>query len=181
MKRHTGLKVVSREETGTEPSESRETRVVSPTERGILATLGEMERMIEASFSRPFFGFNMLPMQHLLHNLGSIGEFSPTIDVFDARNEVVVKAELAGMKRDDINVEFIENSLVISGEKKAEETVERKGYYRAERSYGSFKRALALPEGIDPEKANASFKDGILEIRIPKTAETRKVRHVTIH
>lgn len=77
-------------------------------------------------------------------------------------------------------VKLVENSLVISGEKKSEEKVEQKDYLRLERSYGSFSRSLRLPEGVDTEKARASFKDGILEIRIPKTEPTSIVRQVKV-
>lgn len=180
MRRQMELKVVPREETGKGVTATPEARAASVTERGILATLGEMERLIDETLHRPFFGLNAQPMRQLLRNLGNFGEFAPSVDIFEEKNDVVVKAELPGIKREDINVELIGNSMVISGEKKSEEKVDRKGYYRVERSYGSFHRALTLPEGIDANKAKASFKDGVLEVRIPKTTEQGNIRRIAI-
>ncbi len=110
------------------------------------------------------------------------GEIAPSIDIFEEGDDVVVKAELPGMKKEDIEVNLSDDSITIAGEKKKEETVERKGYYRHECSYGSFARSFGLPSEVRPDEAKAEFKDGILEIRIPKTEEAKKkVRKVTIH
>jgi HSP20 family protein len=86
----------------------------------------------------------------------------------------VVKAELPGMKKEDIDVSLTEDTITISGEKKKEEKIEKKDYYSLERSYGSFKRSFSLPAEVQTEKASAKFKDGVLEIRIPKTEEAKK-------
>ena len=101
-------------------------------------------------------------------------ELSPAIDIFYQDDAVVVKAELPGMKKEDINVELNDGVLRIHGEKKREEKVEKKDYYRMERSVGSFERRISLPSGIEAEKTKASFKDGVLEIQIPKTEEAKK-------
>ena len=148
-------------------------------EREMLTTLNEMERWFEDALHRPFLGFHRLPLLNLLGERRS-GDFVPSIDVFEEGNELVVKAELAGIKRDDIKVEFSGNTLTLSGVKKAEEKVERKDFYRVEQSYGSFSRTLDLPEGINIDKVKASYRDGLLEIRIPRTAESRKVHSVPI-
>ena len=86
----------------------------------------------------------------------------------------MVKAELPGMKKEDINVDLNDGVLRITGEKKREEKVEKKDYYRLERAVGSFERRISLPSGIEAEKTKASFKDGVLEIQIPKTEEAKK-------
>lgn len=101
-------------------------------------------------------------------------EISPTIDIFEEKDEVVLKAELPGMTKEDVNVNITENTLTISGEKKKEEKVEKKDYYHLERSYGSFSRSLRLPADVQSEKAKATFRDGVLEIRVPKTEEAKK-------
>lgn len=184
MRRQTGLKVMPREDTGKTSGRrvtgALETTPVTSFERSILTTLNEMERMFEEAVHRPFFGFNMQPFRQVFHGLGRFGEFSPAIDIFDEGNEVIVKSELPGMKKEDINVELLGNTLCISGEKKSEEKVDQKGFFRLERSYGSFRRALTMPEGIDYGKAKADFKNGILEIRIPKTGERSLMRHIPI-
>ena len=101
-------------------------------------------------------------------------ELSPTIDIFEESNDVVVKAELPGIKKEDIDVKVTDTTITISGEKKKEEKVENKDYYRMESSYGSFTRAFSLPSEVQTDRVKAQYKDGILEIRIPKTEEAKK-------
>ncbi|KAF0216556.1 MAG: HSP20 family [Geobacteraceae bacterium] len=148
------------------PSGTRETLPATTFERNILSTLHDMERMMEETFHRPFF--SMTPFRHLLHEFGSFGEVTPTIDVFEQGNEVVVKSEIPGIKREDVNLKVVDNNLIISGEKKTEEKVERKDYLRVERSHGTFNRTISLPEGCDFDHIKANYKDGVLEVRIPK-------------
>ena len=138
---------------------------------GIWSNLEDMERWMEESMHRPFlFDFGFRPISRLLHELRGEGEVTPNVDIYTAGNEVVLKAELPGMKREEINVRVVGNNIVISGEKKTEDKVERKDYLRVERSYGSFSRTLHLPEGCMSENATANFKDGILEVRVPRKA-----------
>jgi len=184
MRRHGDLKMMPREETG-KSSGKRESGALETTpstsfERSILTTLNEMERMFEETIHRPFFGFNMQPFRHVFQGLGGFGEFSPAVDIFDEGKEIVVKGEFPGMGKEDINVELLGNTLCISGEKKSEEKVDRKGYFRMERGYGSFRRNLTLPEGIDYGKVKAEFRNGVLEVRIPKAGEKSSVRHIPI-
>jgi len=148
-------------------------------EREMLTTLHEMEHWFEDALHRPFFGFHRLPLMNLLGERRG-GDFVPAIDMFEEGNELVVKAELAGLRKEDIRLDLAGNMLTLSGEKRGEEKVERKDYYRVEQSYGTFSRTLQLPEGVNMEAVKAQFKDGILEIRIPKNAETAKIRTVPI-
>jgi HSP20 family protein len=135
-----------------------------------LSHFSEMERMMEDFFRRPF---SMFPA--IWPNMGfSEEELSPAVDIFEQDDAVVVKAELPGMKKEDINVELNDGVLRITGEKKREEKVEKKDYYRLERSVGSFERRISLPSGIETEKTKASFKDGVLEIQIQKTEKAKK-------
>jgi len=101
-------------------------------------------------------------------------ELSPTVDIFEDASDVVVKAELPGMKKEDIDVKLTEGVITISGEKKKEEKIEKKNYYRLERSFGSFSRSFNLPAEVQTDKAKAQFKDGILEVRVPKTEEAKQ-------
>lgn len=148
-------------------------------EREMLSTLHEMERWFEDALHRPFFGFHRLPLANLLGERRS-GDFVPAIDMFEEGNELVVKAELAGIKREDIKVELAGNTLILSGEKRSKEKIDRKDYFRVEQSYGSFSRTLELPEEVNVDAVSAHYKDGLLEIRIPKMGETRKVQTVAI-
>jgi HSP20 family protein len=159
------------------PMTHETTTTVAP--RGIWTTLEEMERWMEESMHRPFlFDFGFRPISRLLHDLRGEGLVTPVIDVFTEGNEVVVKAELPGMKREEINLRLVDNNLVISGEKQSEEKVERKDYLRLERSYGTFSRTIHLPEGSMTEKTTANFKDGVLEVRVPRSGsgEAKAIR-----
>ncbi len=137
-----------------------------------LSPFEEMERRLEGFFGRPFslFGPSWFPRL----KMPEMEELSPTVDIFEEGGDVVVKAELPGIKKEDIDVRLTDSTITISGEKKREEKVEKKGYHRIERSYGSFARAFTLPSEVQTDKAKAQFKDGILEIRAPKTEEAKQ-------
>jgi HSP20 family protein len=97
------------------------------------------------------------------------------MDVYEENDEIVVNAELPGMSIDDIRVSIMDNNiLTIRGEKKKEEEESGKAFYRAERVFGVITRAVALPAEIDPEQVRATFKDGMLEVRLPKSPEAKK-------
>lgn len=93
-------------------------------------------------------------------------EWMPTVDVITRDGDTVIKAELPGMKREDIEVSFQNGVLTISGARKEEEEQKGAGYLVKERRYGSFRRAMTLPEGTDESKIKASFKDGLLEVTV---------------
>jgi HSP20 family protein len=101
-------------------------------------------------------------------------ELSPDIDLYEDQNEIVVKAELPGMTKDDIQISLNDNILTIRGEKKKEEEDQGKDYYRSERVYGAFVRSLALPAEINQDKVRATFRNGVLEIRLPKSEQAKK-------
>lgn len=149
-------------------------------ERSILSTLNDMERWMEESLARPFSGLRLTPFRQMFNEIGTKGDIAPAVDVFEEGNEVVVKAELPGMKREEVDVRLSGNMLTIAGEKRSEGTVERKDFLRLERTYGSFSRTLRLPEGIRSESAKAHFVNGVLEVRIPRDESEKGVRHIDI-
>ncbi len=100
----------------------------------------------------------------------------PAVDVFDNKDAVVVKAELAGMDPDDIQIEVEDNVLTVKGERRFDEKVDEERYYRVERRYGSFQRSLALPQGVKPDDISASYDDGILTVTVPKVDEEKPKR-----
>ena len=100
----------------------------------------------------------------------SASEFQPRIDVTDEGDALRIVAELPGMTRDDVELELIEDMLIISGDKRFESTSEEQGCYRVERSFGHFQRAVPLPAGIDLDRAEAKFENGVLTLRVPKAA-----------
>ncbi len=103
----------------------------------------------------------------------------PRMDVFRRNGEMVVKTDLPGMKKDEVEVVVEEGELVLKGERKHEVETKEEDYYRSERAYGSFYRRLPLPEGVDPSKVTAKFSEGVLEVDIPlpaaKKPERRKI------
>ena len=100
----------------------------------------------------------------------------PAVDVFDRKDAVVLKAELAGMDPDAIQIEVEDNVLTIKGERKFEERVDDERYHRIERRFGSFQRNLALPQGVKPEDIAAGYEDGILTVSVPKAEEEKPKR-----
>jgi len=103
----------------------------------------------------------------------------PAVDVFDTQDAVVLKAELAGMKPDDIQIEVEDNVLTIKGERKFEEKVDEERYYRVERRFGSFQRSLALPQGVKADQIEAAYDEGILTVTVPK-AEQEKPKRIEV-
>jgi len=101
------------------------------------------------------------------------GAWVPAVDIFETNEAIVLKAELPGITSQDISVEVKDNTLTLKGEKKFEKEVKEENYHRVERSYGSFQRAFTLPGTIHQEKVKAKFKDGILEITLPKVEEAK--------
>jgi len=104
-------------------------------------------------------------------------EPTPMVDIYEEDDKLVVKCDLPGMTRDDIEINLTDDTITISGEKRKEEKVEKKNYFRLERAYGAFKRSFALPVEVDTDKAKASFKDGVLEVKIPKTEAAKQKGH----
>ncbi|MCL5978683.1 MAG: Hsp20/alpha crystallin family protein [Nitrospirae bacterium] len=102
-----------------------------------------------------------------------MGVIVPNIEMYDRKNEIVLKAELPGVSKEDIDLTITKDSLTLKGEIKKEEEIKEEDYYASERSYGSFTRTIALPAEVDSEKSKASFKNGVLEIVLPKREEAK--------
>lgn len=148
-----------------------------PMEQGrrFFSPLEEMDRWFDDAFRRPFLSLLSSRMRP------EAEEMFPPVDIFEDGESVVVKAEIPGIKKDDISVEVTQDAITISGKKSSEERVEQKDYFRVERSYGSFTRTLPLPMETMTEKARAAFKDGVLEVRIPKSANAKpRAQKVTV-
>jgi HSP20 family protein len=107
--------------------------------------------------------------------------FKPAIDVFEKDNRLFTRVDLPGLKKEDVKVEVTDGHLAISGERKSEVEEKKDDFYRCERSYGSFYRAVPLPEGIKLEDVKATFVDGVLEVSVPIPAVPKlEVRTVAI-
>jgi HSP20 family protein len=107
--------------------------------------------------------------------------WSPKIDVFERDNRLVTRVDLPGMKKEDVSVEVTDGHLALSGERRRETEEKKDNYYRSEREYGSFYRAVPLPDGVKLEDVKATFTDGVLEVSVPLPAGTAAtVRKVQI-
>ncbi|HKR60489.1 MAG TPA: Hsp20/alpha crystallin family protein [Pyrinomonadaceae bacterium] len=136
----------------------------------------EMDRLFEDfGFGR---GLVAPTFESSLDRLGALGSaaWSPQVEVFERDNQLVVRADLPGMTRDDITVDVNDDALIIRGERKSEREENEEGYYRSERSYGSVYRRIPLPQGVNAENARADFRNGVLEIKMPASqlAEQRR-------
>ncbi|HPD46586.1 MAG TPA: Hsp20/alpha crystallin family protein [Anaerohalosphaeraceae bacterium] len=100
----------------------------------------------------------------------------PALDITEKEDHYLVKAEVPGCKAEDIDISVHGNTLTISGEKKEEEEVREKGYYRSERVFGSFRRDLSLAAEVDPNKIEATCKEGVLEIKVPKSEKAKPIK-----
>jgi HSP20 family protein len=130
----------------------------------------EMNRLFNTFFEAPVPGNG---------GASSLRRWLPPMDLVETDDDFVLRADLPGLSESDVKIEFEDNVLTVSGERKAEHEERKEGYYRVERASGSFSRSLTLPEGVDPDAVKASFDRGVLEIRIPKPEE-RKPRKVAI-
>lgn len=129
----------------------------------------ELDRMFNRFMGRPF---GLMRWPRIWPEAFEAG--FPSVDIFEEADNVVVKAEIPGVKKEDLTVNVTENAITISGEKKKEEKAEEKDYYRYERSYGAFSRTLPLPVEVQSDKAKAKFSEGVLEVKVPKTAKAKK-------
>ncbi|ABC77598.1 Hsp20/alpha crystallin family protein [Syntrophus aciditrophicus] len=141
-----------------------ETPLRRAEESPFLALHREMNRMFD-DFSR---GFDLSPFDG-----GWSWGFSPPVDVREDEKEVTVKAELPGMEEKDIEVNLADNGLTIKGEKKAEKEEKGKDNWYRETSYGAFHRFIPLPEGLDKEKVDARFKNGVLTVTLRRLEEAK--------
>ena len=109
----------------------------------------------------------------------SRGSWTPPVDIFENGDDLIIRAEVPGVEKDDIDVRVEDNTLTLRGERKREEELRDDNAYRRERSYGAFVRSFGLPETVDPKRIAARYRDGVLEISLPK-AETSKPRKVEV-
>ncbi len=129
----------------------------------------QMSRLFE-----PFLGRALGDDESLMS-----GTWAPPVDVVEEKDAIVVSAELPGMSKDDIDIQFENGVLTLRGQRRAEKETTEKTYHRVERVYGNFVRSFTLPRTVDADKINATYHDGVLEIRVPKREEA-KPRQINI-
>jgi HSP20 family protein len=107
-------------------------------------------------------------------------QWAPPIEIFERDNQLVVRAHLPGLSKDDIEIEITDNMLTIAGERREEREETRGGYRHSERRYGRFSRSISLPEGVNAEDVRAAFENGVLEITIPMPQRERREQRIAI-
>lgn len=120
------------------------------------------------------------PLAELTRTSHLLSGWTPALDVYENKDNFVVKVELPGMKKEDINISLHDGSLSISGERKSEGQYEDAEVYRAERFFGRFQRSVTLPAAVAADKVKAQYKDGILTVTLPKTEEA-KPKHIDVN
>ena len=134
----------------------------------------EMERMFDNYFSRGWLRPFSMEWPSFPKGAAPFEGKTPKVDVIDRDNEVMVKAELPGVDKKDLDVTVTQNTVTIKGSTSHEEKEEKGDYYRCELSRGSYSRTLSLPADVDEEKTKARFKDGILELTLPKVKKSKR-------
>ncbi len=125
------------------------------------------------------FDDSLFPFSRGEESLG-LSAWNPSVDIYENDDNIVIKAEIPGVSKDDIHVDLKGRVLTLKGERKNENEVKEDRFYRREMSYGSFERSFTLPGEVDPEKIKADFKDGVLKVEAPKP-EAHKPRQITVH
>jgi HSP20 family protein len=133
---------------------------------------------IQNEMNRLFNTFFDQPSQSHRGN-GPARRWLPPMDLIETADKYTLRADLPGLSDEDLNIQFEDNVLTISGERKAEHTDQQEGYYRMERAFGTFSRSLTLPDGVDPDTVHARFDRGVLQVDIPKP-ERKKPKTVQI-
>ena len=104
---------------------------------------------------------------------GRVQAWNPAVDIYEKKDNVVVKAELPGIDPKEVEISVEDGTLYLKGERKSEDEEKRDGYQRLERAYGSFARAFSLPDSVDPERVLAEYRDGLLTVTFPKREESK--------
>jgi len=136
--------------------------------RSMLSLRDEMDRLLNEFYGR------VVPTTETYQ-----GDWYPAMDITETDNEVIATLELPGLKREDIKVSVNNDILTVSGEKKQEKTEENENIHRVERTYGYFKRSVALPVEVDTNKVKAVYKDGVLKVTMPKLEE-KKTKEIPV-
>lgn len=134
------------------------------------------------SFRRPLSRvFDDFFLPHTTTEDGSLTwGWNPVVDIYDNEDNIVIKAELPGVSKKDIEIDIKDRVLTLKGERSADNEVKEDTYYRRERTYGRFERSFTLPANVDPDKIKADYSDGVLKIEVPKP-EDQKPKQVTVH
>lgn len=131
--------------------------------RNVMSLQDRINRLFNESFPRNWEGGEDI----------AVRDWNPAVDIFEKADAIVIHAEIPGVKKEDVSVEFKDGVLTLKGQREFNTEVKEENYYRRERSFGSFQRSFTMPDSVDVDKIKANFKDGVLEIEIPKLEEKK--------
>jgi HSP20 family protein len=138
-------------------------------------------RRFASDMDRMFEGFGFPSMRRFGRwGWGTESLFSPELEILEREGKLIIRADLPGLNKEDVNVDISEHTLTIEGERKQEHESTEGGVYTTERSYGHFRREIPLPEGVNPDTAKANFKNGTLEITLDAPVTAKNQRRITI-
>ncbi len=137
--------------------------------RDVATLQNRINRMFEESFGR----------SRDLENDTDLCAWQPTVDIYETANGIILAAELPGVRKENVSVEVRDNVLTLKGERVADPTIREEDYYRKERCFGTFQRSFTLQQNVQPDLIKATFKDGVLEIEIPRPEE-EKPKQITV-
>ena len=143
----------------------------------------EMDRLFDSfGFGRSSFPseFGQGPQARFGDLEGTSALWAPHVDVVERDGKLLISADLPGVKKEDVKVEINQDSVTLQGQRHQEKSSSERGYYQSERSYGSFYRTIPLPEGVNTEKASATFRDGVLQIEVPAPSQQSRGRTLEI-
>ena len=138
-----------------------------PRTLGTWSPFEEMERFLSSNWPSRIF-WRRLPAEDMC--------WAPAMEMYEKDDHIIVRAELPGVKKEDVDVSISGDMLTLRGERKTSEEVSEGDYYRSELCYGSFSRSITLPAAVNAKKVEASYEDGILEIKVPKAEEAKPTK-----
>jgi HSP20 family protein len=173
--------------TPSEGSRGAMTRAEGETSGANVSPFAVMQRLMsdmDRFFEDVGFGGALLPQHLAMPDIrrGPSFEFTwwPQVDVVESGGKLLVRADLPGLKKEDLRISVEDDNLILEGERKIEKEGTEAGVYRAERSYGKFRRVILLPDGVDPDSGKAQFNDGVLEVSIDVPARESRSRRIEI-
>ena len=152
--------------------ETKEVSKVEPTRA--LSPFEEIDRYFESLFPRGWLRSNRWEWPTLSEAAAPFGGKLPKVDIVDREKEILVRAEVPGVDKDNLDISITENTVTLKGTAHHEEKEEKGEYYRCETTHGSFARTITLPAEVDSEHAKASYKDGVLELTVPKIKKSQR-------
>lgn len=154
-------------------------RFMEPFRSKSFASPFSLMRRFSHDMDRLFEDFGFRP--RFFETTVETGVWAPNVEVLEKEGKLIVRAELPGLTKDDVKVGVTDDVLTLEGERKQEKEEKREGYFRSERSYGTFYRAIPLPEGVKADAIVANFKNGVLEVAMPLVKEEKKVKKIEVN